>query len=84
MLSLLTLAVIAAAASVIYMMSAFRIGPAQHGTPHGFTSAQPAKTLPVDKSLPVAKSVPLNGQARCVMMVIPRTCTAWSSGTGKP
>jgi hypothetical protein len=78
-LSLLMVAVIAAAASVIYMVSAFRVGGTTQNTPHGFHSAQPTSTLPVHKYLP------LTGTPHCVVKVTPHACTAWSVGSvGKP
>ena len=73
-LSLLMVAVIAAAASVIYMVSAFRIAGTTQHTPHGFRSAQPASTLPVDRT------APLTVTPHCVVKVAPaaHACTAWS------
>lgn len=73
-LSLLMIAAIAAAASVIYMVSAFRIGGTTQNTPHGFRSAQPASTLPEHAT------VQLTGTAHCVAKITPtpHACTTWS------
>jgi hypothetical protein len=71
-LSLLMVAVIAAAASVIYMMSVFRPGGTTHNPPH--RSEQPTSTLPA------YLVVPFTGRAQCgVLKIAPRACTAWSA-----
>ena len=70
-LSLLMLAVIAAAAAVIYLMSAFRIGTTTPGSPpsHGISAS------PATSTLPAHKTAPLTHPTRCVLVVTPRTCT---------
>ncbi|HWF79572.1 MAG TPA: DUF3040 domain-containing protein [Streptosporangiaceae bacterium] len=74
LLSLLMVAVIATAASVIYMMSVFRPGGMTQNTPHGYPTAQQTKTLPAERSLP------FTSPAQCgVVKIAPRACTAWSS-----
>jgi hypothetical protein len=81
-LSLLTLAVIAAAAAVIYMMSAFRIGVNAPNAPHTFTSTASQRV-----STPAAgQAVPLPPPAHCAVTikVAPRACSAWSSPAGRP
>ena len=72
-LSLLMVAVIAAAASVIYMMSVFRPGaPTQ---PHRISTSQPARTLPARESMPFFSP------AQCgVVKIAPRACSLWSAG----
>lgn len=72
-LSLLMVAVIAAAASVIYMMSVFRPG----GTASNqLRHAPPART----STAPVQRSLPFFGPAQCgVVKIAPRACGAWSA-----
>jgi hypothetical protein len=78
-LSLLMIAVIAAAASVIYMMSAFHINPANQNNPHEVRTAAPA--APATTTLPVHQTVQLPGKAYCAMVKIaPRACPAWTAG----
>jgi hypothetical protein len=72
-LSLLMLAVIATAAAVIYLVSAFRLGTGAPVTPHGQQSAQPA-----GRPSSVQRTAPVSGPAHCIVMVTPRTCTTWS------
>ncbi len=73
-LSVLMLAVIAGAAAVIYLVSAFRLGGAgSPAIPHGQQSAQPA-TRPSS----VRRTAPVPGSSHCIVMITPRTCTAWS------
>ncbi len=80
MLSLLTLAVIAAAAAVIYMMSAFRIGVNAPNTPHTIASSQPATVSPVDQAAPL----PPPAHCAVIVKIAPRSCAAWSSPAGRP
>lgn len=79
-LSLLTVAVIAAAASVIYMMSVFRPGGTTHNTPPAYPSVQRASTLPTDRTAPFTSS-----RAQCgVLKIGPRACGAWSARGPRP
>lgn len=77
-LSLLMLAVIAAAAAVIYLVSAFRIGttPTVPTVRHGYQTSQ-ASTRPADRTVPLPQPV------RCVALIAPHTCAAWSGGTAQ-
>jgi hypothetical protein len=73
-LSLLMVAVIAAAASVIYMMSVFR--PAG-GTPSTTRYTPTVQT----RTAPARGSVPFFSPAQCgVIKIAPRACGAWSAG----
>src|SRR6185437_8842542 len=76
-LSLLMLAVIGAAAAVIYLVSAFRLGtsdpsvPLRHHTSHHQTS-----TLPARLSAPLPGPVP--GPVQCAVKITPHACASWS------
>ena len=75
-MSLLTVAVIAAAAAVIYMVSAFHLNPANQNNPHGVRT-----TVPATSTLPERQTVQLPGKAYCAMVKIsPRACPAWTAG----
>jgi Protein of unknown function (DUF3040) len=76
-MSLLVLAMIASVAAIIYLFSALRDGaqlPVR--SQHSSASAQPAD--PVSANQPV----PVTGRAHCVVLVTPKTCTAWSASGG--
>jgi hypothetical protein len=73
LLSLVMVAAIATAASVIYMMSVFRPGGSLQNSPHRHPSAQLTKTLGADKSMP------FSGPAHCMVRIAPRTCVQWSA-----
>lgn len=78
-LSLLMVAVIAASASVIYMMSVFRPGGNTQTPPQYQTTSQPASTLPTHRAAPISRS-PVVSPAHCVVVkVAPRACTVLSS-----
>jgi hypothetical protein len=66
--SLLMLAVIAAVAAVIYMMSAFHIGPNAPAGPPRTTSSPPTSVLQSHKN------APLQASARCIAILVPRAC----------
>jgi hypothetical protein len=69
MLSLLLVAVIAAAASVIYMMSVFR--------PGGMTPTQTYSASPQTATKSTDRSAPFISPARCgVIKIAPRRCAA--------
>src|SRR5215472_15657591 len=77
-LSLLMVCVIAAAASVIYLMSVFRPGGTTQNTPHGVHSALPAKTAPAQLWMPTAQT------ASCDVVVVKiarAACIAWSAAS---
>lgn len=75
-LSLLMVAVIAAAASVIYMMSVFRPGGITQ-TPPRYQSTQPA-SIPAQRS--VSFTNPGTDRAQCGVVKIPPTvCAGWSA-----
>lgn len=76
-LSLLMVAVIAVAASVIYMMSVFRPGGITPPPPR-YQSTSPASTPLTDRSAPFTN---LNAaRAECgVVKITPSACTAWSA-----
>lgn len=72
-LSLLTVAVIAAAASVIYLMSVFRPGGTTQYIPPRPQASQHA-------TLPAQRSVPFVSPAQCgVVKVSPAACNVWSA-----
>lgn len=72
-LSLLMVAVIAAAASVIYLMSVFRPGAATQTTPHGFHSTLPHMTAPAQLWAPSTST------AQCgVVKIAPTVCKTWA------
>ncbi len=74
-LSLLMLAVIAAAAAVIYLVIAFKIGspsvPARH------QASPTASTLPVYRTVPLPTTVQ---SVHCYAQVAPRSCASWRPG----
>src|SRR5262252_7957376 len=82
---LMALAVIAAVAIVMYMMSAVRLGP---GTGPGQRPVQHAKGLADRGKAPLAdiatappgagQGVPAAGRVACVRSVAPRACMNWS------
>jgi hypothetical protein len=74
-LSLLLLAVIAAAAAVIYMMSTFRLGQNSAPVSHGNKASS---TLPAQPQVWRVILPPISGSPKCVLMVTPPMCTAWS------
>jgi len=84
-LSLLMLAVIAAAAAVIYMMSAFRPGANIPNRPQQ-TASLPARTLPSHAILPLstARPAPLPVTASCTVMIVPGNCGAWALQPASP
>lgn len=75
-LSLLMVAVIAAAASVIYLMSVFRPGGTTQNIPQRYESSQPAS-----RTLPAQRVMPFTSPASCgVVKIAPRACSALSAG----
>ena len=84
MLSLLMLAVIAAAAAVIYMMSAFRPGANIPNRPQQ-TASLPARTHPRHTILPLPTArPPLPVTAMCTVMFVPGNCGAWAPQPASP
>ena len=76
-LSLLMLAVIAVAAAVIYMMSAFHIGPnVPATTPQRTASSQPTSARPAQNK------TQLSGSPHCIARLAPGACTALSPPGG--
>ena len=74
-LSLLMVAVIAAAASVIYMMSVFRPSGVTQ-IPSRYQSTSPASTLRDHRTLPFTN--PGTAKAECgVVKITPSACAAW-------
>jgi hypothetical protein len=72
-LSLLMLAVIAVAAAVIYVMSAFHSGPnAPATTPQRTASSQPTRARPAQNK------TQLSGSPHCTARLAPGACTALS------
>jgi hypothetical protein len=83
-LSLLMLAVIAAAAAVIYMMSAFRPGANIPNRPQQ-TASLPARTLPSRANVPLPTArPPLPLTAMCTIMFTPGNCGAWANQPASP
>jgi len=75
-LSLLLVGVIAAAASVIYMMSVFRPGGTTPNTPTTTQATQPA--APRTGTAPAYRTWPLTGPAKCgVIRVATKACGPW-------
>lgn len=70
-LSLLMLAVIAAAVAVIYLVSAFRIGAGGSSAPHGQQSSQPS-------TRPDQRTVPLPVPVQCAAQISPHSCASWT------
>jgi hypothetical protein len=70
-LSLFMLAVIAAAAAVIYLVSALRNGS-------GDPSVLPRQHTSQPATRPDQRIVPLLTPARCMVQITPRACAAWS------
>lgn len=75
-LSLMMVAVIAAAASVIYLMSVFRPGGSMQHTP---ARQQQTSTLPSDRTQKLTRPAPPASPAQCKVMIAPRACIAWQT-----
>lgn len=78
-LSIVLLVLIACAVLIIYLFSAFKMGSGT-GVP-ATPRPQHSSAQPVDR-LTVRQAVPVSGPARCVVMVTPGACTAWSTSRG--
>ena len=75
-LSLLMVAVIAGAASVIYLMSVFRPGGITQNTPQRVHSTLPTRTAPAQLwTQPTSRAACGVG----VVKVVPKACTIWST-----
>jgi len=72
-LSLAMLAVIAAAAAVIYLVSAFRIGSGGPSVTHGQQTSQQRHS-----TRPEQRTVPLPGPVQCAAQITPHACASWS------
>lgn len=70
-LSLLMLAVIAAAVAVIYLVSGFRTGSGGSSAPHRQHTSKPS-------TRPEQRTLPLPGPVQCAAQITPHACASWS------